>query len=626
MLPSRGVVHLNSLWTPSLGAIPLEHDRCLFRVWAHDADSVEVHLQDERIIPMTRDAQGYYQAIIENVAPGTLYFYRLNGSTDRPDPASRFQPQSVHGPSQVVRRDFAWSDDRWSGLPLEEYIFYELHVGAFTPEGTFAAIIPHLDELVDLGNTAVELMPVAQFPGERNWGYDGVGLFAVQNSYGGPDGLKQLVNECHRRGLAVVLDVVYNHLGAEGNYLHDYGPYFTDRYKTPWGDSLNFDGPYSDHVRHFFIENALYWINEFHIDALRLDATHALFDFSAYTFLEELVETVHEQAERLNRRIYLIAENDRSDDRLLRPAALGGFGLDAQWSDDLHHILHSLLTDEHFGYYQDFSDFHQLVKAEHYGFVYSGGYSAFRQRYHGTFAADLPAYRFVVCSQNHDQVGNRMKGERLSQLVSFEALKVAAGLVLLSPYLPLLFMGEEYGEPAPFLSFTSHTDPALGAAVSQGRKDEFKAYNWEGEAPDPQAEDTFRQSKLNHALRCEGQHAQLLNFYTELIRLRKTCPALRQHDKKQMEVVGYDRSKVLFVHRWHKQDAAFLLFNLNDQPVSITPPIPARLWRQRLNSAQWAAPDAAGQDVTPIEIGPEGEVSLTLPPHSFVLYTAAGQQ
>jgi maltooligosyltrehalose trehalohydrolase len=340
-------------------------------------------------------------------------------------------------------------------------------VGAYTKKGTFESIIPHLDELKKLGITAIELMPVAQFPGTRNWGYDGVYPYAVQNSYGGPEGFKRLVNACHGRGLALVLDVVYNHLGPEGNYLWDFGPYFTDRYKALWGFSINFDGPHSDDVRHYFIQNALYWVTEFHVDALRVDAVHAILDFSAEPFLEELASAVHDEAKRLNRRVYLIAESALNDTRVIRSREFGGYGLDAQWNDDFHHALHTVLTGERMGYYRDFGRLQDLAKALLEGFVYSGEYSPYRRRRHGNSSRDIPAHRFVVFSQNHDQVGNRMRGERLSELVCFERTKLAAGVMTLSPFIPLLFMGEEYGETAPFQYFVSHSDPDLRRSCGQ---------------------------------------------------------------------------------------------------------------------------------------------------------------
>ncbi|KPK21748.1 MAG: malto-oligosyltrehalose trehalohydrolase, partial [Dehalococcoidia bacterium SM23_28_1] len=377
-------------WDLSLGASFLEDSRSRFVVWAPLAHKVEVHLlaPREKLAPMESGDRGYHHAVVDGVEPGSLYMYRLDERRERPDPTSRFQPQGVHGPSQVVSPHFEWEDGRWTGLPLQEYAIYELHVGTFTPTGTFEAVIPYLDELRELGITAIELMPVAQFPGARNWGYDGVHPFAVQNSYGGPQGLKRLVNACHKLGLAVVLDVVYNHLGPEGNYLIEFGPYFTDRYKTPWGAALNFDGPHSDEVRRFFIENALYWVSEFHVDALRLDAVHAIVDHSAVPFVEELAEAVHDRAEQLDRRIHVVAESNLNDARLIRPRALGGYGLDAQWNEDFHHCLHALLTRERTGYYQDFGEFGQLVKAFSEGFVYSGQYSSSRRRRHGSSSRD----------------------------------------------------------------------------------------------------------------------------------------------------------------------------------------------------------------------------------------------
>jgi maltooligosyltrehalose trehalohydrolase len=552
---------------------------------------------------------------------GTLYLYQLRDGIERPDPASRSQPQGVHGPSKVVDSTFAWTDDRWVGIPLDRYIFYELHVGTFTPEGTFDAIVPHLEKLKTLGITAIELMPVGQFPGERNWGYDGVNIYAVQHSYGDAKSLKRLINACHEHGLAVVLDVVYNHMGPEGNYLNDFGPYFTERYHTPWGAALNFDGPHSDHVRRYFIENALCWITEYHIDALRLDATHAMLDFSADPFLEVLVATVQREAHRLNRRVYLIAENDRSDDRLLRPPELGGYGLDAQWSDELHHVLHTLLTGEAFGYYKDYGKFSQLISALRRGYIYSGEYSPFRERHHGTFKTDLPAERFVVCTQNHDQVGNRLKGDRLSHLVSFKSLKLVAGIVLLSPYLPLLFMGEEFASPSPFLFFSSFEDPELAVAVSKGRKEEFAGHNWGDDVPDPQDETTFQQSKLDHGLRNQGHHRVLLDFYTELIGLRKTLPALSNLDKDRMEVIGYERDQVVFMHRWYEESDVIAVFNFSTQPVSLTLPVPHGAWKCLLHSA-----DARWQPETHNQTAPEiptweGETpaQLSIPATSFIL-------
>jgi len=604
-----------------LGATYLGGNHCQFVVWAPFAQKVEVHIvaPKERILPLEKGAQGYHHTSVEGVEPGIYYFYRLDGKKERPDPASRFQPQGVHGPSQVVDSYFPWEDKDWSGLNLKQYIIYEIHVGAFTPEGTFDAVIPYLDELNELGITAVEIMPVAQFPGNRNWGYDGVYPFAVQNSYGGPEGFKHLVNACHQKGLAVILDVVYNHLGPEGNHLADFGPYFTDRYKTPWGAALNFDGPYSDEVRRFFIENALYWLTEFHIDALRLDALHAILDISARPFIEELAASVCEQTESLNRKVYLIGESTANDARLIRPREQGGYGLDAQWNDEFHHSLHVLLTGEQAGYYQDFGHLRHLAKAFREGFVYSGEYSSYRQRRHGTSSRDIPAHRFVVFAQNHDQVGNRFGSERLSQLISFGELKLAAGVVVLSPFIPLLFMGEEYGETAPFPYFTSHSEPELIEGVRIGRREEFAAFQCRGEPPDPQDEATFVNAQLNYNLRHEGHHRTLFEFYKELIRRRKEIPALAHLSKENLEVLDYEEDRLMFVRRWSEDSEAITVFNFKNEEVSLTLPFPAGRWHKRLDSAdeRWRG----NGSTSPEQLNSEGEATLTLNPNTFALFT-----
>lgn len=586
---------------------------------------MDVHLvaPGSRLIPLEKADRGYFQGLAEDVGPGSLYFYRIDGHLERPDPASGFQPQGVHGPSQVVDPRFPWEDGHWRGLSLYNYVIYELHVGTFTPEGTFEAVIPFLDELRELGVTAIELMPVAQFPGARNWGYDGVHPFAVQNTYGGPQGLKKLVNACHLKGLAVILDVVYNHLGHEGNYLMDFGYYFTERYHTPWGPAVNFDGSHSDEVRRFFIENALYWVTEFHLDALRLDALHAILDHSARTFLQELAQAVHEQAEKLNRHIYLMAESDLNDVRLLNPPELGGFGLDAHWLDDFHHALHCLLTGENAGYYQDFGSVGHLAKAWREGFVYSGEYSSYRQRRHGSSSRHLAAHRFVAFAQNHDQVGNRLLGDRLSRLVSLEGLKLAAGAVILSPYVPLLFMGEEYGESAPFQYFTSFLDESLAEAVRKGRREEFAAFHGQGELPDPQDEATFRRSVLDHGLKAREPHRTLRAFYRELLRLRREVPPLAHLSKFHQEVLAYETEKVLWVRRWLENDEVLAVYHFGPYPRKLTLPVPAGHWQKLLDSAEqkWFGPGSS----LPKTLASSGETSLTLAPQSLVLFARTGR-
>ena len=611
---------------PGLGAVYLGDGRCSFCVWAPRAQTVAVHITAprEQLVALNRGERGYHRGTAAGVEPGSLYFYLLDGKKERPDPASRSQPQGVHGPSQVVDlnagKPFA-PGCRWSGPLQEELVFYELHVGTFTPEGTFDAALPHLEELRELGITALELMPVAQFPGRRNWGYDGVYPFAVHASYGGPVGLKRLVDESRRRGLAVFLDVVYNHLGPEGNYLEDFGPYFTDRYRTPWGKAINFDGPGSAEVRRFFIENALFWITELGVDGLRLDAVHAIFDQAALPFLEELAAAVHRQSQRLDRRVYVLAESDLNDPRLIRPPVLNGFGLDAQWNDDFHHALHALLTGEQDGYYRDFGRLEHLTRAFREGYVYSGQYSVYRQRRHGRRLHPDSGARLVVFAQNHDQVGNRARGERLSALTSFAGLKLAAGAVLLSPFLPLLFMGEEYGETAPFLYFTSHQDPALAEAVRRGRREEFAAFAWAGETPDPQDEATFQRSRLNRALRREKRGRALWNFYRELLRLRRELPALADLNPENCEAVPYEQQQVLFVRRQSGDSAALLIFSFNREETALTLPVPPGRWRRRLDAAEerWLG----GGGAVPETLVSSGEVTLNLSPYACIVFESA---
>jgi maltooligosyltrehalose trehalohydrolase len=604
----------------TLGALYLGGGRCRFKVWAPHVRRLEVRfLSPKEWVSDLEEKEGYHQATLEGVEPGSLYLYRLDGQLERPDPASRFQPMGVHGPSQVVNPAFPWEDGGWFGLPLKDCVLYELHVGTFSSPGTFEGVIPHLDELKDLGVTAVELMPVAQFPGDRNWGYDGVYPFAVQDSYGGPAGLKKLVNACHQKGLAVVLDVVYNHLGPEGNYLRDFGPYFTDRYKTPWGEAVNFDGPYSDEVRRFFIENALSWITDFHLDALRLDAIHAILDFSAQPFLEDLALAVKEQAEHLNRQVHLIAESDLNDTRPIRARDFGGYGLDAQWNDDFHHALHTLLTGEKTGYYCDFGKLQDLAKAWRNGYIYDGEHSLYRRRRHGNSSRPIAAHHFVVFSQNHDQVGNRMLGERLSSLLPWEGLKMAAGAVLLSPFIPLLFMGEEYGETAPFQYFISHSDPDLVEAVRRGRREEFNAFQWVGKSPDPQSEETFLGCKLDHNLRREGDHRILREFYRELIRLRSRRSPLALLSKEHLEALVMEKEKVLWVRRWRGEEEVFMAFNFGPSRVSVPLPIGEGNWIKEIDSEdeEWKGRGSLNSD----PLSSEGQAFLSLHPLAFVLYS-----
>ena len=572
-----------------LGATSLGDGRTEFLVWAPKPDLVELHLltPEDRVVEMATLERGYRRAVVDRVDPGATYRYRLDGH-EYPDPASRYQPAGVHGPSSVIdARAFVWDDIGWTPPLLEEYVIYELHVGTLTQEGTFDAIVPHLDGLAALGLTAIELMPVGQFSGTRNWGYDGVFPYAAQDSYGGPHGLASLVSECHRRGLAVVLDVIHNHIGPEGNVLGEFGPYFTTRYRTPWGPAMNFDGPGSDEVRRYFIENALRWSDEFHVDALRLDAIQGIVDTSARSFLEELSEAVDQHA----RPLLLFAETDQNDRRIVTPRANGGLGLHAQWSDDFHHAMHALLTGERRGPSADFGSLEHLAAAYRDGFVYSGQFSSFRGRRFGSSSRDIPGERLVVFGQNHDQVGNRPRGERLSQLVDLETAKLAAGLTLLAPYVPLLFMGEEYGELAPFHYFVSHADPELIENVRRGRGEEFAAFGWVEDSPDPQDEATFNASKLDHGLEDKEPHRSLSALYRELLRLRKTDPALRSLDKRAMDVsVG---GEVLQVRRWMREHEAVILFNTGPENAVVT--LPEGEWCMIFDSSdpRWASRQVA---------------------------------
>jgi maltooligosyltrehalose trehalohydrolase len=606
-----------------IGAHYAGNGRCEFIVWAPQAHEVAVKLvsPEAKLISMERDEWGYWRANVEGITPGAQYLYRINNDEDRPDPASHFQPLGVHGPSAVVAHDdFAWSDRTWAGVPQERLVIYELHTGAFTPEGTFDAIIPRLPELSALGVTAIELMPISEFPGERNWGYDCVYPFSAHHAYGGPAGLKRLVNACHEAGLAVILDVVYNHLGPEGNYLSRFAPYFTDKYRTPWGEAINFDGSWSDGVRNYFIENALHWFANYHIDGLRLDAVHSIYDQSARPFLQELAEAAREFAAGRGGALLLIGESNLNDPRVIRPEEKGGFGLDAQWLDDFHHSLRALLTGDRRGYYADFGDVAHLVKALRKGFVYSGAYSTFRKRRHGSSSADRPGHQFVVFAQNHDQIGNRILGERLSELISFEALKLGAGAVLLTPFIPLLFMGEEYGDNAPFLYFISHEDAGLIEAVREGRKEEFSAFNWEEEPPDPQAMETFLRSKLDWEKRDHGRHRALREYYRKLIRLRREIPAFAALDKNSLEVTGREEPRLVFLRRWSAGNQVFCVMNFDRQKAAFNASLPSGSWKKLLDSAdeEWEGPGSS----LPEFIGEDQ--ALTVSGLSLALYELGG--
>jgi maltooligosyltrehalose trehalohydrolase len=553
------------------GAIPHLDGSVHWTVWAPKPDQIELLLLDsdrQRVLPMTPVGRGFYTHVESNVLHGQRYLYRIDGQHHRPDPVSRWQPEGVVGPSAVVRLEhFKWSDQNWIGIPREELVFYELHVGTFTPEGTFDAAIPRLPQLRELGVTAIELMPVGQFPGSRNWGYDGVLPFAVQDSYGGPDGLRRLIDACHAAGLAVIIDVVYNHFGPEGNFLGEFGPYFTDHYKTPWGQAVNFDGAGSDAVRDYVIANAVMWIEEYHADGLRLDACHAIYDFSPTHILSDIRAAVHATGERLKRRVHVIAESDMNDIRLLLPPNRGGYGLDAQWSDDFHHAVHAYLTGERQGYYADFGPANDLARVLEDPFLYDGRYSQHRYRKHGAPSGGLPGDRFVVCIQNHDQIGNRAAGDRFGTLLPPPKQRLAACLLLLAPYNPLIFMGEEYGEERPFPFFCSFSDPQLVENVRKGRRAEFAAFAWQGHVPDPQAEETFRSAMLAWSWPEGSRHAGLRQLYADLLAARREWPPMRDYVNRTSRLLPRD---VLELTRGRNAELR-AYFNLTDRHAEFPP-------------------------------------------------------
>ena len=619
-------------WRPEFGALPQADGSTTFRVWAPKARSLAVKLVggEPRTIEMRAGDEGVFEVNVAGVAAGADYFYVIDGERERPDPVSRWQPAGVHGASRVVDpRAFAWTDQDWRGIPLRDYVIYELHVGTFTPEGTFESLIPKLAHLKSLGVTAIELMPVAEFPGGRNWGYDGTHLYAPQSTYGGPVGLKRLINACHHEGLAVVLDVVYNHLGPEGNYLGEFAPVFGENYRTPWGDALNFDGPESDGVRRHFINNALYWLTEYHVDALRLDAIHRIIDISPRHLLEEIATEFREQARGLGRAAFTIGESDLNDVRVIKPAAEGGYGLDAQWSDDFHHSLHALLTGTTRGYFGDFGRVADLAKAVSAGFVYDGKLSPFRKKSHGNSAAGRPGEQLVVCVQNHDQIANAYWGERLASLVTVEGQKLAAALMLCAPNVPMLFMGQEWGETAPFFYFTSHTDPDLARAVYEGRKAEYSDFVNEeggeevGDFADPQSVEAFERSRLVWSRLAETPHAQILQFYRDLIALRKEYACLSNCAKELTRVRFHEAGRWLTIERGDAGGgAALLACNLSGESCEITLHA-AGGWRLALWSGEERYGGAAGQSGPAAAFGAGAPAVVRLPGWNAALYVRA---
>jgi maltooligosyltrehalose trehalohydrolase len=605
-------------WRLERGASVGPEGAVTFAVWAPRRRALSVRILDaagvtRAELAMTRDHAGVFtaRAAPDVAAAGSDYVYVLPDVGTRPDPVSRHQPNGVHAPSRVVAADgFVWMDANWRGIPRADLVVYELHVGTFSPEGTFAGVAARLPHLRDLGVTAVELIPVAAFPGARNWGYDGVYLFAPHAAYGGPEGLKRLADACHAHGLALILDVVYNHLGPEGNYLHDYGPYFTDRYRTPWGDALNFDGPESDQVRRFFVDNALYWLCEYHADGLRLDAIQGIYDFSARPILQEIADAFHAEAAGRDRDAWLIAESDLNDPRVIRPKEVGGLGLDAQWSDDFHHALHAVVTGNRRGYFGDFGRIADVNKAISASFVYDGQHAPHRRRQHGAPAAADAGDRFVSFIQNHDQVANAYQGKRFAQVAGHARQKVAATVLFSAPALPLLFQGEEYAEEAPFDYFTSHGDPALAEAVRKGRHEEYLHLLEEGADiaawADPQAEATFQACKLRWASLERAPHADMLAFYRALIAARRRLAPLRNGRKDLARVEHDEAARWLTIRRGDNSGAAtFTCANLGDTPARIR--LPDGTWRLVLAT-------------DPVEPAPAGAATLELPPAAAAIY------
>ena len=585
-------------------------------VWAPKATTLSLVIDgEEDPLQMHPAEYGYWKLITPILKKGSRYKFQINDAGTYPDPASISQPAGVHNSSEAIDlTEFEWTDSTWNNPPLDDYIFYELHTGTFSQKGTFEGIEQKLSYLKELGITAIEIMPIAQFPGERNWGYDGVFPFAVQHSYGGAKALQQLVNACHNTGLAVVLDVVYNHLGPEGNYLDNYGNYFTNKYHTPWGKAVNFDDAWCDGVRHYFIENVLMWFRDFHIDALRLDAVHAIKDFSPKHILREIKETVDELMEATGKKHYLVIETDLNDNRYINPIEQHGLGMDAQWLDDFHHALRVTAVNERIGYYQDFNGIHHLAKSYTDAYVYDGMYSAHRKKIFGVKASENEGKQFVVYSQNHDQVGNRMLGERTSQLVSIEMQKVMAGAVLISPYLPMLFMGEEYGEDNPFLYFVNHTDDELTHAVSQGRKKEFAEFYPNDEAPDPNALETFLKSKLQWDASKQERQQFILNYYKQFIALRKSIPALHISDRKNVKVTVMEEQQLLVVERKNNTETVVCLLNFSKKVQSYSIGAVINDWVKIIDSAsaEWNGPG----EIAPASIKTG---TIVLQPESIVL-------
>jgi len=547
-----------------------------FRVWAPFAEQVEVGIGD-RWVPMREVGHGWWRADVDGSGPGTDYVYRVDGGEPLPDPRSPWQPEGVHGPSRVVDQGaFPWTDRHWQSRPLSSAIIYELHIGTFTAEGTFDAAVGRLDHLVELGVTHVDVMPVNEFAGRRGWGYDGVDVYAPHHAYGGPDGLKRLVDACHGRGLGVILDVVYNHFGPEGNYLARFGPYFSKDFSTPWGPAVNLVEPWSDEVRRFVVDSALAWLRDYHLDGLRVDGVHALVDTSAVHIMEQLTREVETLSAREGRHLFVIGESDLNDPRLVQPRETGGYGVDGQWSGDFHHIVHVLLTGERDGYYVDYDGLADLAKAFEQSFIYDDRFSGYRMRRFGRRPAGVSGHRFVTFLQNHDQIGNRARGDRIAHIAGERAQMLGSGLLFASPFVPLLFQGEEWAATTPFQYFTDYGDERTADRVRQGRRDEFSSFGWDPEeVPDPQAEETFLRSKLAWDERDEEPHRSMLAWYRDLIRLRTATDELSDGRMERVETRYVDTQQWFVIER----GAVSVVANFGGvaQTVPLQPDRPRRL-------------------------------------------------
>jgi maltooligosyltrehalose trehalohydrolase len=562
-------------WIP--GAVPVRGG-VLFRVWAPRASTLWLEL-DGRLFPLRRLRGGRFEGLVAGVGPGATYWYVFEDGERRPDPTSRCQWMGVCGSSMIVDLSFPWTDAGWRGVEAERLVFYELHVGTFTPEGTFDAVIPRLAELAQLGVTALQLMPVAAWDGAHGWGYDGASLYAPHEFYGTPRSLQRLVDACHRHHLAVFLDVVYNHLGPSGNFLSDFGPSFTSRHHTPWGKAFDFDGPGARPVRDFVIENALSWIRDYHFDGLRLDSVRHVADGSPRHVLAELGGKVRTLASRLGRRVHLVAEGGLGRPQVVHPPARGGWGLAAQWADDFHHALHTLLTHETEGYYRRFGRLRQLAAIYRRGGLSRAppGPRMIRTRNDSRSAGGLRGRHFVVAAQNHDQVGNRPRGDRLAASLPPEALRLAAAATILSPFVPLLFMGEEYAEFAPFEYFTSFPDEPLGRDVFRGRLRELRDFGWKGRPDDPQDPSTFRRSKLRWERSLRGRGARMRKYVQALLTARREVPALADDALHAVTTAVDSKERTLVVRRSHRQGDALLVLRFSSEPGPIA--LPAGRWR-----------------------------------------------